>query len=138
MSSSSSLNTNWSPGWETLACWWSLGLLILRGKVSSINLVFLQQKKLHCRTRTSLFCLKSYCLISWYAFKTNQEEINPAALNSSSRVIQVNSTLVSIRVMPLPTDHNNLTVSAEVPYLRGGVIFHGCFHTAEFVKERLY
>jgi len=47
----------------------------------------------------------------------------------------VNSTLVSIRVMPLPTDHNNLTVSTKAPYLRGGVTFHGCFYTAEFVKE---
>ena len=42
----------------------------------------------------------------------------------------MNSTLVSIRVMPLPTDHNNLTVSTEAPYLRGGGSY-----TAEFVKE---
>ena len=47
----------------------------------------------------------------------------------------MNSILVSIRVVPLPTDHDNLTVSTEAPYLRGGVIFHGCFYTAEFVKE---
>ena len=47
----------------------------------------------------------------------------------------MNSTLVSIRVMPLPKDHNNLTVSTEAPYLRGEVIFHGCSYTAEFVKE---
>lgn len=47
----------------------------------------------------------------------------------------MNSILVSIRVVPLPMDHNNLTVSTEAPYLRGGVIFHGCFYTAEFVKE---